>query len=157
MRICVWFVAATLCLPASAQGTLSDWTAVEQVVPGEVVDLRQRTTGVVSDCVVADITESTLTCDEGGPYGQPRRIVYAQSGIDRVWVVRWGHGVSGRALAIGAGIGALFGGLAGGRAGAGPAAVGVGLGALVGTGIASSNSGTPWHVVRRRIPIYKVR
>ena len=88
------------------------WDKVEALVPGESVELRERSTGVRNECDLADVTDASLTCDVLDRRGPGRRIVYPHASIDRVWVIREGHGPSPKAILIGAGVGALLGGLA---------------------------------------------
>lgn len=131
------------------------WNAVEQLPPGESVELRDRATRVRTECTIAYVNEFTVACDLDAPYGSPRRVVYPRPRIDTVWLVRWVHAPSRKAMLIGTGIGALLGGLIMSQDGAGPAAIGIGLGGLVGLGC--SNSGDPFHqrVSKRLHRIYQ--
>jgi hypothetical protein len=132
------------------------WERVERLPLGELVELRDRATGLKTECVLAFASNSSLGCDTGGPYDPPRRVVYPKSAIEAVWVTRWVHGPSGRAVLIGAGIGALVGGLVLAQDNSpGSAAAGIGLGALLGAGC--SNLGDPFHtrMSKRSYRIYR--
>ena len=145
--------ASTLAVPVDD----ARWRTVENLAPGELIELRDRTTGVHTDCVLAYASPSAVGCDTGGPYDPTRRVAYPKAGIDEVWVIRWVHGPSGRAMLIGGGIGAVLGGLvvARGSGSAGQVAAGVGLGGLIGA--ACSNLGDPFHtrMSRRRYRVYR--
>ncbi len=120
------------------------WERVRALVPGESIELRDRATGVHTECVLAYASYTALGCDTGGPYDPLRRVVYPKSAIGAVWVVRWVHGPSGKAMLIGASIGGVLGGiLLGESSSKGATATGIGLGATLGLGL--SNLGDPFH------------
>jgi len=134
------------------------WERVENLPSGELVELRDRSTGLKTECVLAYASSSAVGCDTGGSYDPVRRVVYPKATIDTVWVVRWVHGPSGKAMLIGAGLGGLLGGLIFSESGStGATVVGVALGGLVGVG--SSNAGDLFHtrMSKRRHLIYRTR
>jgi hypothetical protein len=146
-------------VPAASVPGDSRWQRVESLPPGELIELRDRATGVHTECVLAYASDTVVGCDTGGSYDPARRIVYAKAGIDAVWLVRWVHGPSGKAMLIGAGIGGLLGGLvlAQSQGSAGQVAAGVGIGGLL--GVASSNLGDPFYarMSKRRHLVYRAR
>ena len=157
MRFWMAAIALLLCLPATAQQAQDvKWRAVEGLAPGELVELRDRATGVHTECVLAYASDAALGCDTGSAYDPPRRVVYPRAGIGAVWVVRWVHGPSGQAMLIGASIGGVLGGIVLGESSSkGATAAGIGLGAAIGLGC--SNIGDPFHtrMSKRRHLVYR--
>jgi hypothetical protein len=147
--------------PVASASVPSDsrWQRVESLPAGELVELRDRATGVKTECVLAYASASAVGCDTGGQYDPARRVVYPKAGIDTVWVVRWVHGPSGKAMLIGAGVGGLLGGLvlAQSQGSAGQVTAGVGIGGLL--GVACSNLGDPFYtrMSKRSHLVYRAR
>jgi hypothetical protein len=146
-------------LPAATVSVARDaqWERVESLPPGELIELRDRATGVHTECVLAYASSSAVGCDTGGTYDPARRVVYPKAAIDAVWITRWVHEPSGKAMLIGAGAGALVGGLALRGTSPGGTTIGVGIGGLL--GFACSNLGDPFHtrMSKRRHRIYLAR
>ena len=146
-------------VPVAVAGALpqkdAQWDRVEALVPGESIELRDRATGVRTECVLAYASASALGCDSGGPYDPLRRVVYPKAGIDRVWVVRLARGASPKVVLIGAGIGAVLGGLAGANSNASVTVRGAALGSLLGAGIAGIDNPFNPRIHRSKHLIYK--
>jgi hypothetical protein len=146
---------------AAQQPTLPDapqpthdirWTAVERLHPGELVDVRDSSSGDHEQCSLDYADDAALTCQIDFATAPYTRVAYPRQAIDRVWVFRPVHESNQKWIYIAAGIGASLGAIA--LSGAGPGAIflGAALGAGVGGSIASMNSYD--RIVTKRMLIY---
>ena len=130
------------------------WDKVEDLLPGETVEVRERADGVRTECALDSVDDAVLVCEVENRYHPLRRLVYPHEAIDRVWVTRASYAPSGRAVLIGAGVGGLLGRVAGSGSSAGQTCLSVLLGGLLGYGLVElfdSHTFRPW---TQRLLIY---
>jgi hypothetical protein len=149
--------AAAAALDAAPAVAVHDprWDTVLNLRTGEAVEVRERATGLRSDCVVEFVNDTVLACGFSQRYGPYRRVLYPHTALDRVWVTREVHGASGKALLIGAGVGAVLGGVLFRGGGASAVSLGSLGGAALGGVVVAASDPLGLRMHTQRLLIYR--
>jgi hypothetical protein len=127
------------------------WDAVEELVPGESIELRDRANGVRTPCLLDYVNDAALACRVADSGRSFRRVVYPHAGIDRVWVTRLVPEPNWKLMGIFAGVGAAAGGLLLSETNKSGITLGVLMGGALGAG---SMAKADMHLSTRRRLVY---